>query len=282
VAVTLFLALLNAVALALLFVRRRTLIDQWLMVTLVAWLPNLVMGGLFSTVRFSEVWYFIRVYALLAGSSLLFVLLMETLRLHRRYEQHQQHLIAELDHRVKNILAQVAVVATSTRQGNLSIEEFLGSLDRRIQSMATAHVLLSESGWQSVGLGTLVRNELAPYATGTNATISGTNILLNSAETQAVGRVLHELATNAAKYGALSVPSGQVSVNWDLKPNGVATNLTLFWREFGGPAVAPEHSPSYGTNLIRNLVPHELGGSVELVFAKEGINCRIEFPIEHA
>jgi len=103
--------------------------------------------------------------------------------------------------------------------------------------------------------------------------------VLDATEIQAVARVLHELAANAAKYGALSIPGGQVSVNWDFKPNGEVTNLTLVWRELGGPTVASEHPSSYGTTLIRNLIPHELGGKVDLVFAKEGVNCRIEIPV---
>jgi PAS domain S-box-containing protein len=200
----------------------------------------------------------------------------------KRAEERQTLLVAELDHRVKNVLAQVDVVATSTRQNSRSVDEFLGSLHGRIQAMAAAHTLLSESGWQNVGLDGLVRKLLAPYASGSNVTISGTDAMLNSAETQAVARVLHELATNAAKYGALSVPSGQVSVKWDLKPNGAAANLTLVWRELGGPPVAFDHPSSYGTNLIRNLIPHELGGKVDLVFAKEGVNCRIGFPVRQA
>jgi PAS domain S-box-containing protein len=197
----------------------------------------------------------------------------------KRAEERQGLLVAELDHRVKNILAQVAVVASSTRQGSRSIDEFLGSLDGRIQSMAAAHSLLGDSSWESVCLTTLVRSQLAPYATDTNVTVSGRDVMLNSAETQALARVLHELATNAAKYGALSVPSGKVSVNWGLKPSGAATNLAVAWCELGGPAVASKHPSSYGTNLIRNLIPHELGGTVDLLFAKEGVNCRIEIPI---
>src|SRR6185312_1962199 len=90
----------------------------------------------------------------------------------KRAEEHQELLIAELDHRVKNILAQVAVVATSTRQASRSIDDFVQSLDGRIQSMAAAHTLLSKSGWQSVGFKSLVRNQLAPYATGANVTVS--------------------------------------------------------------------------------------------------------------
>jgi len=194
-------------------------------------------------------------------------------------EERQGLLVAELDHRVKNILAQVAAVANSTSRGSRSIDEFLRSLDGRIQAMAIAHALLSAAGWRSVGLDALVRNQLAPYATGSNVTISGPDLLLNSAETQAIARVLHELATNAAKYGALSIPGGQVSVSWDRKPNRVVTYLTLVWCEFGGPPVASEHPSGYGTNLIRNLIPHELGGTVDLVFATEGVTCRIEMPI---
>src|SRR5262249_15184373 len=160
-------------------------------------------------------------------------------------EQHQELLVAELDHRVKNILAQVAVVAVSTRQGSRSIDEFLRSLNGRIQSMAAAHTLLSKSGWQTVGLDALVHNQLAPYATDTNVTISGTDVMLPAAEIQAVARVLHELATNAAKYGALSTPGGRVSVNWDRKPNGDGTKLMLVWQELGGPPVKSEVHSSY-------------------------------------
>jgi PAS domain S-box-containing protein len=200
----------------------------------------------------------------------------------KQIEQHQELLVAELDHRVKNVLAQVAVVAMSTRQGSRSIDEFLRSLNGRIQSMAAAHILLSKSGWQSVGLDALVRNQLAPYATDTNITISGTDIMLTAAEIQAVARVLHELVTNAAKHGALSIPGGHVSVSWNRKPNGDGANLMLVWQEHSGPPVKSEIQSSYGTNLIRNLIPHELGGKVDLVLASEGVSCRIEIPIRRA
>jgi PAS domain S-box-containing protein len=196
----------------------------------------------------------------------------------KQVERHQELLVAGLDHRVKNVLAQVAVVAMSTRQGSRSIDEFLRSLNGRIQSMAAAHTLLSKSGWQSVGLDALVRNQLAPYATDTNVKISGTDVMLIAAEIQAVARVLHELVTNAAKYGALSCPSGNVSVSWNCKENGDGANLMLVWQERGGPAVKSEIQSSYGTNLIRNLIPHELGGMVDLVFASEGVSCRMEIP----
>jgi len=198
----------------------------------------------------------------------------------RRAEDHQELLIAELDHRVKNILAEVAAVAKSTRQGSRSNEEFLQMLDGRIQSMAAAHGLLSENRWEGVDLAALVRNQLAPYATSENITIRGTDVILSAAEIQATARVLHELVTNAAKHGALSDPGGRVTVNWDRRPNGqAAENLVLVWREVGGPVASVNVASGYGTSLIRNLVPHELGGKVDLVLASDGVHCKIEFPL---
>src|SRR5262249_59567447 len=137
------------------------------------------------------------------------------------------------------------------------------------------HTVVSKSGWQAVGLDALVRNQLAPYATDTNITISGTDIMLSAAEVQAVARVLHELVTNAAKHGALSISGGRVSVNWDRKPSGNGTNLSIVWHERDGPSLKSEIQSSYGTNLIRNLIPHELGGKADLAFDPKGVSCRI-------
>jgi PAS domain S-box-containing protein len=114
----------------------------------------------------------------------------------KRAEERQNVLMAELDHRVKNVLARVAVVTMSTRQGSGSRDEFVRTLDGRIQSMATAHSLLSQSRWHGVSLPDLVRNQLAPYATDANMTISGADVMLSPSATQAVAMVLHELVTN--------------------------------------------------------------------------------------
>jgi PAS domain S-box-containing protein len=196
-------------------------------------------------------------------------------------EERQDLLIAELDHRVKNVLARVAVVAMQTRQGSSSMDEFVKALDGRIQSMAAAHALLSQSRWQGVGLNDLVRHQLAPYATDANTTISGPNIMLTAAATQAASMVLHELATNAAKYGALSTPVGHVSVNWDRTTGGnAAASLMIVWQEVGGPPIAAQGRAGFGTSLIRNLIPHELGGAVHHDFNPDGVHCKIEFPLE--
>jgi two-component sensor histidine kinase len=114
-------------------------------------------------------------------------------------------------------------------------------------------------------------------------TISGTDVILAAAEIQAIAMVLHELATNAAKYGALSALDGWVSVSWDRRPNGSAgENLVLVWREVGGPPVTANVPSSYGTTLIRKLVPHELGGKVDVEFPPEGVSCRIEIPLSRS
>jgi two-component sensor histidine kinase len=180
---------------------------------------------------------------------------------------------------VKNILARVAVVAMYTRQGSRSMDEFIQTLDGRIQSMATAHSLLSQSRWNGAGLTDLVRHQLAPYATEANMTVSGPDVMLTAAATQAVAMVLHELVTNAAKYGALSSPNGRVSVHWDPLTGGGTPTLAIAWRETGGPPIAASTQSGYGTSLIRDLIPHELGGTVDLVMASDGVRCTIVIPL---
>jgi PAS domain S-box-containing protein len=195
----------------------------------------------------------------------------------------QDLLIAELDHRVKNVLARVAVVAMQTREGSRTMDEYIKAVEGRIQSMAAAHSLLSQTRWTGVGLNDLVRDQLAPYAMAANAKVSGPNIMLSAAATQAVAMVLHELITNAAKYGALSTSNGSVSVNWDKSSDERgATKVTIAWREHGGPPVAAPARTSFGSSLIRDLIPHELGGTVDLAFEPDGVSCRIEIPLERA
>jgi len=198
----------------------------------------------------------------------------------KRADEHQRLLIAELDHRVKNVLARVAVVAMYTRQGSSTMDEFIQALDRRIQSMAVAHELLSQGHWQGVRLADIVRRQLAPYATDANTTIGGPDITLTAAATEALGMVLQELVTNASKYGALSIPDGWVSVSWKYRNSGDATSLMMVWRETGGPPVSAPTQYGYGTSLICDLIPHELGGTVDLAFSSDGVCCTIEMPLK--
>jgi two-component sensor histidine kinase len=200
---------------------------------------------------------------------------------HKRAEEQQRILHAELDHRVKNVLATVSAVVSHTREGSRSVTSFAAALEGRISSMATTHELLSSGRWQGISLTELVRRELAPYAINNNTEINGAELELKSEAGQAMAMVLHELATNAAKYGALSTKDGRVSIRWEQHRNGHAcSHLVLQWREIGGPPVVASGKPGYGTSTIRDLIPYELGGSVDLAFASDGVRCRLELPAD--
>jgi len=200
----------------------------------------------------------------------------------KRSEDQQRSLIAALDQRVKNLLARVAAVANDMRQSSGSLGEYIRALNLRIQSIANAHTLLSQNQWDGVDLAELVRRQLAPNGTDTNTTISGPNVMLTVAATQALATVLNELVTNAAKYGALSTPHGRVEVEWNRGADGDAASLMMSWREIGGPTVAASPDCRYGVSIIRDLIPQELGGSVDLAFASGGVCCKIKILLEPA
>jgi PAS domain S-box-containing protein len=197
----------------------------------------------------------------------------------KRAEQHQHALNAELDHRVKNVLATVSAIIAQTQEATSSRADFVSGLNRRINSLARTHELLSESNWRGASLAEIVRREFAPYTRG-HTEARGPGVTLKAEATQAVATVLHELTTNAAKYGALSNRSGRVSVRWRWLQNGSHGRLVIEWQESEGPpALAPSRS-GYGTSIIRELIPFELGGAVELSFPPEGTRCRLEVPGE--
>ena len=199
----------------------------------------------------------------------------------RKEAKRAEAQIAELDHRVKNVLATVIAVSERTREGHTSMDDFVSAFDGRIRSMADVHALLSSGRWQGVNLTQLVRQALAPCAAALNTMVEGPDIVLAADAAQPVEFVLHELATNAAKYGALSRPKGHVSVQWHQRANArLPGALVLDWKETGGPPVPPLISPGYGTTVIKELIPYELGGVVDLVFAAEGVRCRLEIPLK--
>jgi len=197
----------------------------------------------------------------------------------KRAEDHQRMLIAELDHRVKNVLATVSAVAAHTMEASSSMDHFVAALDGRIRSMASTHELLSNRRWEGVPLAELLRRELAPYASKSNSDLQGPEVLLSAEAGQTVAFVLHELATNAAKHGALSRREGRVSVGWYRSSNGHApSRLAIEWRETGGPPVQAPRKSGYGTSVITELVPYELGGTADLAYPLEGVQCRLDIP----
>ena len=198
----------------------------------------------------------------------------------RKAEEQQSLLIAELDHRIKNVLARIAVVAQRSRESSWSMDQFLDALDGRIQSMANTHDLLSRGRWKGVYLADLVRRELETCIGVCDAAVEGPEVLLPEEATQALAMVLHELVTNSAKYGALSTPHGRICVHWGCWSNGSSQPiLTIQWREIGGPPVKAPTQRGYGTRVICDLIPYELGGRVDINYATDGVQCRIEFPL---
>jgi two-component sensor histidine kinase len=147
--------------------------------------------------------------------------------------------------------------------------------------MAEAHALLSRNRWQGVSLADLVGQELAPFASTGNTVAEGPQVVLTAVATQALAMVLHELATNAAKYGALSNSQGRVSVRWEWQSDGLESErLKLEWHEQDGPAVMVPQQPGYGTSVICDLIPYELAGTVEFKFTPDGVRCVILIPVE--
>jgi PAS domain S-box-containing protein len=199
----------------------------------------------------------------------------------KRAERQQRAMNAELDHRVKNVLATINAIIVQTQETSDSHTDFVAALEGRIRSLARTHELLSQSNWRGVDLAALARREFAPYA-ARHAEISGPRVVLKAESTQAVAIVLHELTTNAVKHGAFSSRGGRVSLNWCWTQNGspASRRLTIDWEEIGGPTVVMPCRSGYGTSIVRELIPFELGGLVNLTFAPAGLHCRLEIPAD--
>ena len=195
----------------------------------------------------------------------------------KRAEEHQRALNAELDHRVKNVLATVNAIIAQAPKPSSSLADFVTGLDGRIKSLSRTHELLSRGHWRNISLAEIARRELEPYTAG-SSDIDGPFVAMQAEAAQALAMVLHELATNAAKHGVFSEQSGRVLLRWWWQRNGSGDRLVIEWKEIDGPPVLAPSEPSYGTSIIRELIPFELGGAANLTFASEGIRCRLEIP----
>ena len=188
-------------------------------------------------------------------------------------DERQRWLTAELNHRVKNILATVHSVAARTLPKGGATETFLG----RITALARAQDLRDQEG---TALRALLEAELTPYRSrrAEQIRLEGEEVALEPMAAETLGMVLHELATNAAKYGALSVSDGRLDVVWQVAAAAHGRRLLLTWTEQGGPPVAPPARPGFGSRLIEFSVSHQLGGTAALDFRTEGVCCVIDLP----
>jgi PAS domain S-box-containing protein len=197
----------------------------------------------------------------------------------RTEEERRALLLAEMGHRVKNVLATAQAVAGQTlRQAGVpaAVQE---ALLRRLMALAGSHDLLVRGGWEGAPLHEIVGRALTPYGTG-RVMLSGPPVRLVAGTVEMLNLAFHELATNAAKHGALSVSNGRVEVTWSLRRSGKRSRLVeIEWRERGGPPVTPPERRGFGSRLLERGLGQKFGGTVRLDFDPEGLECRIWLPV---
>ena len=189
-------------------------------------------------------------------------------------EERQDLLSREVDHRARNALAVVQSIVRLTHAS--SVDGYVAAVEGRIKALARAHALLSDSRWHGADLDALVAEELAPYRLieAEKIEISGPKVSLLPHMAQGLALALHEMATNAAKHGALSSMAGKVSVTWQAQPE----SLVLQWIETGGPRIVPPPARSFGLNVIRASIENQLGGKATFDWAPEGVRCTLSIP----
>jgi light-regulated signal transduction histidine kinase (bacteriophytochrome) len=216
--------------------------------------------------------------------SILDVVLRHQDRVMREREQarlHQDFLMAELDHRVKNTLATIQSLVKYSATGTGSLEDFTRSIQERIRAMASAHSLLTQNRWKGVNLRNIVAEQSAPFGGADRVKITGPAIMLRPKAALSLSLALHELMTNAAKYGALSAAAGGVEISWRTQESNGKRWLLLRWSEHGGPRVATPSRMGFGRILLERSLAYDVDGEVHLDFNPEGLICTAMIPFEH-
>jgi len=200
-----------------------------------------------------------------------------------RAEAMQSLLVDELNHRVKNTLQTVQAIAAQTFRHAHDIPGALQKFDGRVAAMGRANGLLSEERWRNADMVELVESALEPFRAQDRAKdrvhISGPNLPVAAPSAVMISMMLHELATNAAKYGALSNDTGEVFIDWHTAGDNDGARVRLTWREIGGPSVTAPERTGFGTTLIQRGLTSQLGGSAEIEFAPDGLRCTLECPV---
>ena len=197
----------------------------------------------------------------------------------RRSEEHQKMLVAELSHRVKNMLATVQAIALQTIRGASSLDGFRETFTGRIAALSAAHSLLTASDWRGARLHAVIAGPLEAYrGTGERIAIRGEDLPLSPKAALTLSLVVNELSTNAAKYGALSSPSGRVDIETSMRESDRGPAMAILWRESGGPPVEPPGHSGFGIDLIERSAGYELDGTAQVEFRPEGLRCEIVIP----
>jgi PAS domain S-box-containing protein len=196
-------------------------------------------------------------------------------------EAHLRLLMRELTHRSKNLLAVIQAMARQTARHVGTIDGFLEQFSARLQALARSHDLLVQEEWHGVSLAELVRSQLAPYLdrSGSQIVMDGPAVVLRPEAAQSLGLALHELAVNAVRFGALSIPAGRVSITWIWQPQHEPPAVEILWVESNGPPVTAPMQRGFGTLVVERNLARALEAEVELTFRPEGVRSRITIPI---
>ena len=192
--------------------------------------------------------------------------------------QRQKLMIDELNHRVKNTLATVQSIAIQTARSNTDPASFAETFQSRIMALSHTHNLLTQSHWEGADLRAILEHETEAYGP-TRISLNGPPVSLEPAVVLSLGMIFHELATNAAKYGALHTPDGRILIDWGLADQR-DRKLKLSWREIGGPKVTVPDRRGFGSRLIERNIRHDLAGEIDLVYAPDGLIAELTVPLD--
>ena len=196
-------------------------------------------------------------------------------------EEKTKLLLRELNHRVKNTLAMLQSIANQTLKNSRTPDEFKKAFSGRIRSLAAAHTLLSDKEWEPINLYKLLRDQVNVYVDDLDSqlVVKGDETTLGPEEALTLGMVLHELATNAAKYGAISIPGGFIEIHVENQPIDKGRMLSITWSERNGPMVTPPETTGFGSIMIKRSLDKIVGSKVDLQYLPEGVEAKIQLPL---
>jgi len=198
-------------------------------------------------------------------------------------ERRRELLNSELGHRIKNILATVRAVAGQTFRGDADPATMMRNFDARLSTLAEAHALLTSSQWESAEIGELLHTAVSSFQSEDRPRfiLRGPKVELKSKAALTLAMAVHELATNAVKYGALKSEGGRVEIDWSIEGAGEDARFAWSWKEIGGPPVVPPDHKGFGTRMIQRGLASDFGTDIALEFAPDGVVCSLSAPLEN-
>lgn len=208
---------------------------------------------------------------------LLFIGFVRDISEHKAVAERQQRLLQESDHRVKNILTVIAAIARQTAKFSVNTDDFLTTFTSRLDSLAEAHSLLAVREWRDVPLAALANQVLGIDSTAGRARLGGHEVVLPASQVLGLSMILHELYTNAVKYGALSTDEGDIQLEWRIEGHEVV----LLWSETGQACRTTTPRSGFGQRMIEMAAKADLGGTIERDWTRKGLHVTIRFPLAH-